>query len=250
LRSIDFKLTDEYAESEDAQQFIIERLWPVAGGVFPWHRYPEPAPLTRVGLKISDQAFVCGAFVSLMKLSPRCLALWRKILDRIPSALFAFSPPGETWHASYVRWLEANRIPRDRLIFIPYHKEESAGLARHRILDVALDPLPCGNVNGTMEALACGVPVVTLAGRRHGERLGNALLNRFGITDTIARHDDEYIEIVCRLASDPDWGEALRTRIRAAAVDSSVWDVGAYTRGLEEAFEHMAATREHSTVKS
>src|SRR4030095_11796843 len=64
LRSIDYKLPDEYAESSDAQQFTIERLGPVSGGVFPWHRYSRPEQLsTRASLGIPDEAYVCGVFV-------------------------------------------------------------------------------------------------------------------------------------------------------------------------------------------
>ena len=110
------------------------------------------------------------------------------------------------------------------MIFIPYRKSEAALLARYGILDVALDPFPCGNVNGTMEALACGVPVITLKGRRHGERLGNALLQRFGVVDTIARDENEYADLVCRIARDSEWAAALRARIRVAALDSPVWN--------------------------
>ena len=84
----------------DAQQFIIERRLPVSGGVFPWHRYPLPEQLTRVSLGIGNEAFLCGVFVSLMKLSTRCLAAWREILERIPQAFLRFPLAGEEWHAS------------------------------------------------------------------------------------------------------------------------------------------------------
>ncbi|MBK6806083.1 MAG: hypothetical protein IPG84_15150 [Betaproteobacteria bacterium] len=33
-----------------------------------------------------------GAFVTPMKLSRRCLSLWKEIADRVPRARFAFSP--------------------------------------------------------------------------------------------------------------------------------------------------------------
>jgi len=241
LRSIDYKLTDELAESPDAQDFLVERLWPVKGGVFPWHRYRDAASLTRASLGIPADAFVCGAFVSLMKLSPRCLGLWRRILESNPNALLAFSPQGADWRASYLRWLGAHGIDAARVAFIPCHNDESQALARYRLLDVALDPMPCGNVNGTMEALAMAVPVVTLAGLRHGERLGNALLRRFGVTETIATDGDHYVELASRLAQDPEWAANLRSRIRDAAAASQVWDSQSRARDLEASFQTMLA---------
>jgi predicted O-linked N-acetylglucosamine transferase (SPINDLY family) len=248
LRAIDFKLTDTLAESDDAQQFMIEKLRPVEGGVFPWRRYAEPEPSTRAEAGIQEGAFVCGAFVSLMKLSPRCLVLWRRVLEAVPAAVLALSPAGDDWKASYLRWLAAHGIGGDRVVFIPNSRSEPRALGRYRLLDVALDPMPCGNVNGTMEALAAGVPVVTLAGVRHGERLGNALLRRFGVADTIAGSDAEYVELVRRLAEDQAWSTTLRARIREGVATSRVWDSQARARDLETAI--LAMLDERATVAS
>jgi protein O-GlcNAc transferase len=243
LRAIDYKLTETLAESDDAQQFVLERLLSVPGGVFPWRRYPVPGALDRSLLGLASGTFVCGAFVSLMKLSPRCLNLWRRVLEQLPSAVLAFSPAQASWQPAYLRWLQAHGIGRDRVVFVPCPADEAAQLARYHVLDVALDPLPCGNVNGTMEALAMGVPVVTLVGPRHGERLGNALLSRLGVTETIARDEDEFVRIVDRLARDPSWAAELRGLIAQRLVDSPVWNTAANVRGLEAAYDQMLAER-------
>ena len=216
LRAIDYKLTDALAESDDAQLFVLERLLPVPGGVFPWRRYPAPSKSHRSSLGLAPGAFVCGAFVSLMKLSPRCLNLWRRLLEQLPGAVLAFSPAHASWHPAYLRWLQAHGIGPGRVVFVPRPPDEPGQLARYCVLDVALDPLPCGNVNGTMEALAMGVPVVTLLGSRHGERLGNALLSRFGVTETIARDEDEYVRMVRQARPRSTVGNARARRHCAA----------------------------------
>jgi predicted O-linked N-acetylglucosamine transferase (SPINDLY family) len=243
LRAIDFKLTEPLAESNDAQQFVLERLLAVPGGVFPWRRYPAPGALHRSALGLTPGAFVCGAFVSLMKLSPRCLNLWCRLLARLPHAVLAFSPTQASWQPAYRRWLQAHGIGGDRVVFVPCPPDEAGQLARYHVLDVALDPLPCGNVNGTMEAVSMGVPVVTLVGPRHGERLGNALLSRFGVTATIARNEEEYVRIVERLACERPWSAQVRSLIAQRLVDSPVWDADAYVRGLEAAYDRMLAER-------
>ena len=241
MHAIDYKLTDALSEVTDAQRYLIERLMPVPGGVFPWHRYGvEPAADAR-----RDNMFLCGTFVSLMKLSPRCLALWRRLLDTIPQAALVFSPPSDEWQPSYLRWLCANGIAGDRVRFVSYDRSEAGRLGRYASLDVVLDPLPCGNVNGTMESLAMGVPVITLAGVRHGERLGHALLSRFGVTDTIAKSEGEYVAIATELANDRDGADRLRARIRQLEIDSPVWDSESQVRRVESVYERMVA--EHRT---
>ena len=243
LHAIDYKLTEPLAESEDAQNFVIERLFSVGSGVFPWRQYPAPHDGTIAQFHVPDGSFVCGVFVSLMKLSPRCLALWRRVLERLPRAILAFSPTHEAWQPSYLRWLAAHGIKSERVVFVPRPADEREQLARYRFLDVALDPLPCGNVNGTMEALAMGVPVVTLVGQRHGERLGLTLLSRFGTPETIAYNDDDYVSLVVRLAEDPDWAGELRRRIAEQRIGSPVWDAGMQVRGVEAAYEQLLADK-------
>jgi len=250
LTAIDYKLTDALAESSDAQRFILEQLLPVDGGVFPWHRYPEPVALSRREAGIPADAFVCGAFVSLMKLSPRCLALWRRILDAIPQSVLAFSPNGREWNGSYLRWLAANAIDERRIVFIANAADERQALGRYALLDVALDPMPCGNVNGTMEAAAMGVPTVTLTGVRHGELLGNCLLRRFGVPDTIAESDDDYVRQVERLATDREWATHVRHELRQAAAASPVWDSKQRARDLESALAKMVALRSAAAARS
>ena len=239
LHAVDYKLTDALSEASDAQRYLIERLMPVPGGVFPWHRYERPSGFADRLSRRSPSSFICGTFVSLMKLSPRCLGLWRRLLEVIPQAKLAFSPAQPEWRDSYVRWLSVHGIANERIVFLPYAEDEAGRLLRYAALDVALDPLPCGNVNGTMEALAMGVPVITLAGVRHGERLGNALLQRFGITDTIAQSEGDYVRIAMSIAGDSAVAESLRGRIADLAVNSPVWDSELQVRRVESVYERM-----------
>ena len=61
-------------------------------------------------------------------------------------------------------------IAPDRLLFLPQGRDDAENQARYELVDFVLDPMPYGGVNGTLEALDMGVPVVTLVGKRHGER--------------------------------------------------------------------------------
>ena len=239
LRAVDYKLTDALAEAGDNQRYILERLLPVEGGIYPWRRYSSPEDRARESRGMKPGAFVCGAFVTMMKLSPRCLAVWRRILGAVPQAVLAFSPQQDGWKPAYVRWLKAHGIENDRVVFLPCPTDVDGQLARYRFVDVVLDPLPCGNVNGTMEALSMKVPVVTLTGMRHGERLGHALLTRFGVTATIAEDETAYVQAVVRIAQDSAWAAELRGRIAQQLFESPVWDARAQVRNVEMAYASM-----------
>ena len=96
--------------------------------------------------------------------------------------------------------------------------------------------MPYGGVNGTLEALDMGVPVVTLAGRRHGERTSYSILANLGVIDTIAQGGREYVDIAVRLAEDAAFMRRVRAAIRAGLAQSALTDMPAHTRALERAY--------------
>ena len=114
-----------------------------------------------------------GAFVSGLKLSRRCLALWREVLERVPRAKLAFSPVNPGARALYCGSPRPRGIAAERLLFVPQGRDDAENQARYRLVDFVLDPMPYGGVNGTLEALDMGVPVVTLvgAGTASGRRI-------------------------------------------------------------------------------
>ena len=121
-------------------------------------------------------------------------------------------------------------------MFVPAGSDEAMNQARYAVVDAVLDPMPFGGVNGTLEALDAGVPVVTLAGRRHGERTSYSILANLGVTDTVAQTGREYVEIAVRLASDPAFAADVRAAIARGRASSPLTDLAAHTRHLEAAY--------------
>lgn len=236
--AIDYKLTDHFAELPDNQRFLIEKILPIEGCIYPYRHIPPALDhaydRSRLGLPVN--AVTLGAFVTLLKLSTRCLSIWRAVLERLPMAYLVFSPLSLEARPYYLKRLKEAGIDASRVVFIPAASEESVNQARYSVVDVSLDPFPYGGANGTIEALDMGVPVVTLCGKRHGERSSFSILRNLGVTDTIAQSGQEYIEIVARLATDQSFNSAVRKKILAGLVQSSLVDMNAHTRNLEAAY--------------
>ena len=87
LQQVDFKLGDKHVNLPDTAQYQIEAPLALDGCVLPLRRVaPAAAPVvTREELGIGRDTVVFGTFVNLLKLSPRCLALWRRILRLLSS---------------------------------------------------------------------------------------------------------------------------------------------------------------------
>ncbi len=245
LSTIDFKLTDRYADVAQNQAFQSETLLPMDGCVYPYRHVAaaKAHPFHRPALGLAADAVLLGAFVTPLKLSRRCLGLWREVLEQVPRARLVFSPAHAVLRDSYVRLATAAGIATDRLFFLPQGRDDAENQARYELIDFVLDPMPFGGVNGTLEALDMGVPVVTLLGARHGQRTSYSILANLGVTATVAQTEREYVEIAARLAADAAFMRDVRDAILAGRARSPLTDQVAHARALERAYLSALAAR-------
>jgi predicted O-linked N-acetylglucosamine transferase (SPINDLY family) len=230
LRQVDFKITDAVADLPDAGMFQIERPLPMSGSIIPIRQIEG----VRAMVSTIDAKVVFGASVSLQKTSPRCLSAWKRILERVPDSMLMFSPHHEWQRPFYLRRVEYFGIDPRRVVFLSPTFDEAQDRGRYGAVDVMLDTFPYTGGDSAACAMAEGVPLVTLCGRRHPERVATSVLTHLGITDTIAQTVDEYVELAVRLARDRPWRDAVAAQIRAALPGHDA-AMTAYTRSLEAA---------------
>jgi protein O-GlcNAc transferase len=240
LSQVDFKLTDRHADVADAAEFQIERPLVMASCVLPFRRAKrrEGAPaLLRESLGIARDAVVLGEFVTVQKLSPRCLSLWREILACVPEAVLLFSPSSDSEHPGFRRQLAGNGVDPARAMFVPRGADEAGAQARYALVDLVLDTLPYTGGDTTLAALDAGIPVITLAGVRHAERMSASILMHMDLRALVTDSADAYVELAVGLANDP----ARRARVAAEVADkfaaASASFPARYTRDLEFALQ-------------
>jgi predicted O-linked N-acetylglucosamine transferase (SPINDLY family) len=236
--AIDYKLTDHFADLPDSQNTLVETLLPMQGCVYPYRHIPPALDhgYDRSRLGLPENAVTLGAFVTLLKLSTRCLAIWRTVLERLPMAYLVFSPLSAEARPYYLKRIKKAGIDATRVVFIPAGADESVNQARYSMVDISLDPFPYGGANGTIEALDMGVPVVTLCGKRHGERSSFSIMKNLGVTETVAQSGQEYVNIVARLATNPLFRSAVREKILTGLAHSPLVDMDGHARHLETAY--------------
>ena len=81
------------------------------------------------------------------------------------------------------------------------------------VCDAMLDTLHWSGGNTSLDAFACGLPVVTLPGALMRGRQTAGMLQVLGVTDLIAANRDDYVRIAVRLATDVAWRNEQRARI-------------------------------------
>jgi len=86
-------------------------------------------------------------------------------------------------------------------------------LILNQLMDVFLDNPPWSGNNTGLAAIDAHLPIVTLPTHFMRGRHSYAILRMMGMTDTIARDEEEYVAIAARLGMDSDWRDEIRARI-------------------------------------
>ena len=189
-------------------------------------------------LGIGADAILIGAFVTALKLSRRCLWLWREVLARIPRAQLVFSPMNPALRDAYVRIAAAAGIARGATLLRAAgarRRAESGALRAHR-----LRARPDAVRRRERHA---GGARHGRAGRHAGRQASRRALGVFDPREprrdaTRSRKpESEYVEIACRLATDPRLHERGALRDPLATRRRRRSPIGAsYTRSLERAY--------------
>ena len=247
LPTIDYFLSSELMEPPGAEAFYSERLVRLPNlsvHYAPLAVTPAMPDLAALGVRADAVKYLCCQ--ALYKYLPRNDDALARIAAAVPSAQFLFiehhAAPEitELTRRRLAAAFQANGVePTGRLVFVPHL--DSAGYAGlNAACDVYLDSLEWSGGNTTLEAVAAGLPIVTLPGRLMRGRHTMAVLAMMGIGETIARDKDDYVALAVRLGRDAAW----RRDMTAKVVDrrARLYGDAAPVRALEQLIESWVRT--------
>ncbi len=178
---------------------------------------------------------VFGSFNNLAKLSDEVIDTWCAVLKHVAGSLLVLRArmltDRDIARAVGQRFVARGLDPK-RLI-LEGNDTRKGMLGSYRKIDIALDPFPYGGTTTTFEALAMGVPVITLQGARWTARVGASFLTAVGLTDLIAETSEDYVEIAANLAQDLPRLKTLRASLAAQTFASPLCDTASFTRDFE-----------------
>ncbi len=238
LQAMDYRITDALADppgtTEHLHSETLLRLpcflsYALPGGL------PEvsPLPFDRTGV------VTFGSFNNFMKISPATIDGWAQILKRVPGSKLMLKhwQSGDAGsRAGLLRLFERHGVAGKRIVIHPWAPTHALHMSAYRNVDLGLDPFPYHGTTTTCDALAMGVPVVTLAGRTHVSRVGVTLLTQVGLSDWITSSPEEYVARAVEYAVRPALLRQLRESLRARLAASDLGRPERFARSMEAAW--------------
>lgn len=245
LRSMDYRISDPFADPPDGHAGT-ERLLRLPHSFLCIDSMPEveirPEPPC-----IHNGHITFASFNNLIKINRSVIRVWAGVLAAVAdSRLVIMADGGDSEIVQRHIGCEFTRfgIDQGRLQFRPRLSRVDY-LQFHNEVDIVLDTFPFNGGTVTAGSLWMGVPVVTLVGLAHRQRVSYSMLMNIGIDESIAWTESEYIEKASTLANDPTRLSALRRIIPEAMRNSIICDSKRFTQELESSLDAAWQERLH-----
>lgn len=242
MPEMDYRITDAHASPEGMlDDYHTEQLVRLPDSQWCFEAPADCPPVAGLP-SIGAGHITFASFSGLARIGPAVIALWSRLLARVPDARLLVVRRGlvsirDEFRARFARHgVAPERIElRDALPFREY-------LALQGSADIVLDTFPYTGGTTTCHSLWMGVPLVTLTGNTATSRGGASLLNAIGLDELVAHTPEEYLDIATALAQDGPRLAALRAGLRDRMAASPLMDAGRFTRNLEKAYRAMWVT--------
>lgn len=216
LPNIDYYLSGELIEGyADAYTEQLIKL-PNLGSCY--YKIPvtsRPLAQKRAVLDCTEPALLCPG--TPFKYDPKNDWIFVEIAKRLGKCKFVFFDR----HADLTKVLKARLTNKfissgllidDYVVFSPWLDSQQFYELMHKSC-VFLDTVGFSGFNTAIQAIECALPIVTKGGEFMRGRLASGLLERIGLTELIARSNDEYIDLVIRLVQDQKYYNEVEAKI-------------------------------------
>jgi predicted O-linked N-acetylglucosamine transferase (SPINDLY family) len=238
IPAIDYFISSESLEPPGSQSQYTEKLVKLPSLAVCYRRPKLTTTKTRADFGLGVDATLYGCLQMLWKFHPDFDPILGQILRRDPKGqVLIIKGLSSLWDDRLMaRFRRTIGDVAGRIRFLPRQSYEDF-LALTAECDVMLDPLHFGGGNTTYEALAFGVPVVTMPSTFLRGRITKALYDQMGMTDCVADSPDRYIEIAATLGTDAGARQAMQERIIEKV--GAIFENPAGIRQLEEFFRNV-----------
>jgi tetratricopeptide repeat protein len=238
MESVNYRLTDIYSDpiglTEELHTEKLIRL-PVAQWCYQIQEHTRKIP---VEMPYRDNGYITfGSFNQVAKLSERCLELWARLLQAVPDAnLRVAAISNKEAKDRILQIMTENNVDKSRIEFQGMENADTY-FQSYNFVDIALDSYPYTGGTTTCDALAMGVPVLTLAGKRSVSRSAASLLHTLGHPEWVAENDNDFIENALALVERVKSSDYNKNGLRGEFTSSVLTDGRKFAEHFGEAMQ-------------
>lgn len=236
----DYLITDRYVSPHAHAARYSEALACLPHSYQPHARHAAPGPApSREAVGLPEDSVVFCCFNQAWKLTPTVFDAWCQILAAVPGSVLWLLQDDQA-QGNLRQEALARGVSPHRLVFAP-DADQASHLARLQQADLVLDTWPYNAHTTASDALATGVPLITLAGDTFAGRVAGSLLHAVGLPELVAADPAAYVALAVQLGNDGDARQRARAKLARLAPQAALFDVPGYTRHLEQLYRAMWA---------
>jgi predicted O-linked N-acetylglucosamine transferase (SPINDLY family) len=247
LPTLDYYLSADCFEPADSQDHYSEQLvlLPHLGNrMQPLNITSSDPGFDALDIDLERPILVCPG--TPFKYQPAHDHIFPEIARGVPDAQLIFflrpgAPLGKILQARLTTEFAAAGLEvLDHVRFIPWlNFQQFHGLLRHA--HVLLDTIGFSGYNTAVQAMECGLPLVTREGRFLRGRLASGVLRRMDLQELIVETKAAYVQLVVKLATDRVYREHIRHEIQQRR--SVLFDDQSAMGPFQDSLESIAARR-------
>jgi protein O-GlcNAc transferase len=240
IEAVDYILGDRHVLPVGEESHFVEKLWRLPDSYL---CFTPPQPEIAVGPlpMLANGVATFGCLNSIRKIGDEVVALWSRVLHAVPGSRLLLKAPQldqPILRGDMIMRFARQGIDAARLILAGASARD-VHLDAFNQIDIALDPFPYPGGTTSVEGLWMGVPVLTRQGDRFLSHVGESIVNTAGLSEWVARDNDDYVQKAIAFSSDPARLASLRAGLRQQVLASPLCDAPRFARNLEDAFEAM-----------
>jgi protein O-GlcNAc transferase len=237
---LDYILADRWVIPEDQRACFSEKVVYLPHSFQPNVRRPIAKRIpSRREAGLPEHGIVFCSFNQSFKITPDVFDVWMRLLSPIEGSVLWLqsSPPAAVTNLRAAA--QRAGIDPERVVFAGRLPRNENHLARHCLADVFLETTPYNAHTSASNALWAGLPVVTCAGDTYASRVAASLLHAVGLPELVTWSLAEYKALATKLALEPNFLAAFRSRLAAGRESCPLFDVDQIRRHVEAAFTTM-----------
>ena len=240
LKEIDYIIADPFVVDKNQESLFVEKVWRLPDI---WNSFSQPNYNIKVGTlpAIKNKFVTFGSFNHLNKMNSSVIKLWSTLLKKIPkSKLFLKyrSLNIDFYKNSIVNKFYDFGIHQNQLILEGSSPREDL-LKTYNRIDISLDPFPYSGGTTNFESIWMGVPILVLKGKKFISKCGESINHNLGMSDWIAKNDEDFISKAVSICSDYKKLSDLRANLRHKALNSPLFDTKKFAKNFHEALWKM-----------